>query len=44
MMYLCGDRETINSTPQDMVTPSTEEDVEKEVELEEDEIGFRKIQ
>ena len=40
MMYLHGDRETIDSTPQDMVTPSTEE----EVEVEEDEIGFMKDQ
>ena len=27
-----------------MVTPSTEEEVEEEVEVEEDEIGFRKDQ
>ena len=37
MMYLCGDRETIDSTPQDMVTPSIEEEAEEEVE--EDESG-----
>ena len=30
--------------PLDMVTPSTEEEVEEEVEVEEDEIGFRKDQ
>ena len=40
MMYLHGDKETINFTPLDMVTPSTEE----EVEVEEDEIGFMKDQ
>ena len=43
MMYLCGDRETIDSTPQGMVTPSieeeTEEEAEEEVGVEEDERG-----
>ena len=41
MMYLCGDKETINFTPLNMMIPSTEEEVEEEVEVEEDEIGFR---
>ena len=44
MMYLCGDKGTIDFTPLDMVTPSTEEEVEEEVEVEEDEIGFMKDQ
>ena len=44
MMYLCGDKETIDFTPLDMVTPSTEEEVEEEVEVEEDEIGITKDQ
>ena len=39
MMYLHGDRETIDSTPLDMVTPSMEEEAEQEVEVEEDESG-----
>ena len=39
MMYLCGDRETIDFTPQDMVTPSIEEEAEEEVGVEEDESG-----
>ena len=30
--------------PHDMVIPSTEEEVEEEVEIEEDEIGFRRDQ
>ena len=34
MMYLHGDRETIDSTPKDMVTPSIEEEAEEEVEVE----------
>ena len=38
MMYLHGGKETIDFTPLDMVTPSTEE----EVEVEEDENGFKK--
>ena len=38
MMYLHGDKETIDFTPLDMVIPSTEE----EVEVEEDENGFKK--
>ena len=42
MMYLCGDKGIINFTPLDMVTPSTEEEVEEEVEVEEDENGFKK--
>ena len=37
-MYLHGDKETIDFTPLDVVIPSTEE----EVEVEEDENGFRK--
>ena len=44
MMYLQGDKETIDFTPLNMVIPSTEEEVEEEVEVEEDEIGFRKDQ
>ena len=36
MMYLHGDKETIDFTPLDMVTPSTEEEVEEEVEVEKD--------
>ena len=44
MMYLHGDKETIDFTPLDMVTPSTEEEVEEEVEVEEDKIGFMKDQ
>ena len=44
MMYLCGDKGTIDFIPLDMVTPSTEEEVEEEVQVEEDEIGFRKDQ
>ena len=44
MMYLCGDKGTIDFTPLDMVTPSTEEEVEEEVEVEEEEIGFMKDQ
>ena len=42
MMYLHGDKGTIDFTPLDMVTPSTEEEVEEEVEVEEDENGFKK--
>ena len=38
MMYLHGDKETIDFAPLNMVTPSTEE----EVEVEEDENGFTK--
>ena len=36
MMYLHGDKETIDFTPLDMVIPSTEEEVE------EDKNGFKK--
>ena len=36
MMYLHGDKGTIDFTPLDIVTPSTEEEVE------EDENGFKK--
>ena len=42
MMYLHGDKETIDFTPLDMVIPSTEEEVEEEIEVEEDENGFKK--
>ena len=42
MMYLCGDKGTIDFTPLDMVIPSTEEEVEEEVEVEEDVNGFKK--
>ena len=38
MMYLHGDKETIDFTPLDMVIHSTEE----EVEVEEDESGFKR--
>ena len=38
MMYLHGDKETIDFTPLNMVIPSTEE----EVEVEKDENGFKK--
>ena len=38
MMYLHGDKETIDFTPLDMVILSTEE----EVEVEEDENGFKR--
>ena len=41
-MYLHGDKEIIDFTPLDMVIPSTEEEVEEEVEMEEDENGFKK--
>ena len=44
MMYLCGDKGTIDFTPLYMGTPSTEEEIEEEVEVEEDEIGFRRDQ
>ena len=37
-----GDKGIINFTPLNMVTPSTEEEVEEEVEVEEDENGFKK--
>ena len=40
MMYLHGDKGIIDFTPLDMVTPSTEEEVE--VEVEEDKNGFKK--
>ena len=39
-----GTKGTIDFTPLNMVTPSTEEEVEEEVEVEEDEIGFMKDQ
>ena len=42
MMYLHGDKEIIDFTPLDMVILSIEEEVEEEVEVEEDENGFRK--
>ena len=42
MMYLHGDKETIDFTPLDMVIPSTEEELEEEAEVEEDENGFKK--
>ena len=42
MMYLHEDKGTIDFTPLNMVTPSTEEEVEEEVEVEEDENGFKK--
>ena len=35
-IYLCGDREIIDSTPLDMVIPF----IEEEAEVEEDEIGL----
>ena len=41
-MYLHGDKETIDFTPLDMVIPSTEEEVQEEVEVEEDVNGFKK--
>ena len=40
MMYLRGDKDIIDFTPLDMVTPSIEEEVDEEVE--EDESGFKK--
>ena len=40
MMYLHGDKETIDFTPLNMVILSTEE--EEEVEVEEDENGFKR--
>ena len=42
MMYLHGDKETTDFTPLNMVTPSIEEEVEEEVEVEEGENGFKK--
>ena len=42
MMYLHGDKETIDFTPLDMVILSTEEEAEEEVEVEEDENGFKR--
>ena len=42
MMYLHGDKEIIDFTPLDMVILSIEEEVEEEVEVEEDENGFKK--
>ena len=42
MMYLHEDKEIIDFTPLDMVIPSTEEEVEEEVEVEEDKNGFKK--
>ena len=39
-IHLCGDREIIESTPLDTVTPSIEEEAEDEVEVEEDENGL----
>ena len=40
MMHLHGDKDIIDFTPLDMVIPSTEEEVEEEVE--EDTNGFKK--
>ena len=40
MMYLHGDKEIIDFTPLDMVIPSTKEEVEEEVEV--DDNGFKK--
>ena len=42
MMYPPGDKEITDFTPLDMVILSTEEEVEEEVEVEEEENGFRK--
>ena len=42
MMYPPGDKEITDFTPFDMVILSTEEEVEEEVEVEEEENGFRK--
>ena len=42
MMYPPGDKEIIDFTPLDMVILSTEEEVDEEVEVEEEESGFRK--
>ena len=42
MMYLHGDKEIIDFMPLNTVIPSTEEEVEEEVEVEEDENGFKK--
>ena len=41
-MCLCGDKEIIDFTPIDMVIPFMEEEVGEEVEVEEDENGFKK--
>ena len=41
-MYPPGDKEIIDFTPLDMVILSTEEEVEEEVQVEEEESGFRK--
>ena len=41
-MYLHGDKGIIDFTPLNMVILSTEEEVEEEIEVEEDENGFRK--
>ena len=43
-MHLHGDRENIDFTPLDMVTPSIEEEAEEEVEVEEDRNGSMKDQ
>ena len=43
-MHLCGDRETIDFTPPNMVTPSIEEEAEEEVEVGEDKNGSMKDQ
>ena len=42
MMYPPGDKEIIDFTLLDMVILSTKEEVEEEVEVEEEENGFRK--
>ena len=41
-IHLCGDRETISSTPLGMVISSIEEEEEEEVEVEEDGNGLVK--
>ena len=41
-MYPPGNKEITDFTPLNMVILSTEEEVESEVEVEEEEIGFRK--
>ena len=42
MMYQPGDKGIIDFTPLDMVILFTEEEIEEEVEVEEEENGFRK--
>ena len=43
-IHLCGDKETIDFTPLDMVTPSKKEEAEGEVDVGEDENGSMKDQ